>query len=386
MKKYSDLKSVEGHKNYYRSEKSGIIYYKDALIGKFSTKEITIQRAKKAVDIKRQQVLENKTIVQANRKYKKITNPMIKDIWDEILKDKTEIMSKGTMMTYNTSWKLMKDFFGDKFVFDLNDKTLSDFKYWYIKNHKDRLVERTIIHLKLLINYSFENNHLKEMPKMKVLDDLVEFVDIKSNRKPHERVYSFKEIEEIIKNSKKSSSQEYINVRTNLIMSLAINTGMRKNEILRLKWAHIDYKDSWINIVSTKNSNWRKFPLTGDLRSLFIEQEKFSKNISEFIFPMPSEPTRPISPQILDKSWNAVKKLSGIKGVAKFHDLRRTCVTRLLDDGFTSDQVSKMLGHSIKEIHQTYYKMTNKFKDEILEKLEKLNIKQGEVDMKKSST
>ena len=384
-KKYSDLKAIVGHKNYYQSEKSGIIYYKDPLLGKFSTKESTILRAKTAVNIRRQTALEGKNLTQAKRSVMKITNPMIKDIWQEFVKEKATTKSKGTIITYNTSWKLLNEFFGDMHVNDLNEKHLIEFKNWYIKNHYQRLVERTVIHIKGFIKFCHENRIIREVPRTKMLDELVEFVDVKSNRKPHERTYSPAEVELFLKNSRVCTEFEYINIRTFLAILLAARCGMRKNEILKLKKSYLDFKDNWINILSTKNNTWRKFPLSEEVIAAVREQEKHVAD-SEWLFPMPSDLTRPISSQILDKCWVKVKKMSFITGVAKFHDFRKTCVTDLIEKGFSSDQISKLTDHSVEEIHDTYYKLTNKFKDEFLEKSKTNTIKQGEVAMKKSST
>lgn len=385
-KKYSDLKSIVGHKNFYQSEKSGIIYYKDSLLGKFSTKETTIQRAKRAVDIRRQQVLDGKDLTQARRNVMKITNPQIKEIWAEFVKDKATTKSKGTIITYNTSWKLLKEFFGEKNINDINEKNLVEFKNWYIKNHYQRLVERTVIHIKGFIKFCHDNKIIREIPRTKMLDDLVEFIDVKSNRQPHEKVYSSQEVDLLLKNARDCSGQDYINVRTYLAILIGVRCGLRKHEILGLKWNDVDYGTGWLNIESTKNSTWRKFPLTDEVISAFKEQEKFSRSISEFVFPMPSESGKTISSQILDKHWVKVKEMSGIKGVAKFHDLRKTCVTNLIEAGISSDQISKLLDHSVAELHKTYYKITNKFKDEFLERIQKTTTKQGEVTMKKSST
>jgi len=216
------------------------------------------------------------------------------------------------------------------------------------------------------------------MPKFKILDELVEFVDIKSNRKPHERVYNDFEIESLLRNSKECSRLDYINDRTYLAILLAVKCGMRKHEVLGLEWKSVDYSRKWLSITSTKNSTWRKFPLSDELIDAFKKQEVHSKNISEFVFPMPSDYKKPISSQILDKHWTVVKDMSGIKGVAKFHDLRKTCVTNLIELGIPSDQISKLLDHSVKEIHETYYKLTNKFKDDFLEKIKKQTINKGE--------
>lgn len=387
-KKYSDLKAVVGHRNYYQSEKSGIIYYKDPLLGKFSTKETTIQRAKRAVDIRRQMVLDGKDLSSAKRNVMKVTNPPVKDIWDEyIIKWKAKNSAPNTMKNYNKSWTSgFGEFFKDRRVDSFNEKTLNDFCDWYMKNKSDRLVEVTVVHLKILIRAAFEKKIIKEIPKFKMLDELVELIDVKSNREKHERVYDeVTEVLPLLTKAKTSSSHEYLNARAYLAIVLGVRCGLRKGEVISLKKEYLDFENDEFKVRSTKNYTWRKVPMMPIVKEAFLWQLKFTGN-SEFIFPMPSNPKKNISSQILDKCWNNVKEAAEIKGSAWFHDLRRTCATRMGEAGIVPQIASKILDHTVEEYMKTYFKpQKNSLKNE-LEKMMEYTKKQGELEMKKSST
>ena len=130
-----------------------------------------------------------------------------------------------------------------------------------------------------------------------------------------------------------------------LILITALNTGMRKGEILSTRWKDIDFDNDFITVrhIVSKSKKPRKVPISSSLRKLLLEQ-KLKTGYSEYAFLNPEgKPyTRPDS---LKRCFEGACKRSGIKGL-RFHDLRHTFATRAVESGCPIVAVSKILGHA----------------------------------------
>jgi integrase len=62
----------------------------------------------------------------------------------------------------------------------------------------------------------------------------------------------------------------------------------------------------------------------------------------------------PIEPDNLRRSWSEIRERAGL-GPTRFHDLRHTCVTLLLDLGTPPHVVQEIVGHSAIEVTMTIY-------------------------------
>ena len=115
---------------------------------------------------------------------------------------------------------------------------------------------------------------------------------------------------------------------------------MRKSEILTLKWLNIDFKTNCIELLNTKSGKKRKIPLSNKLREVFLEIKK--TNTSEYVFINPQTGDRYID---IKKSFNTAVKKADIKNF-RFHDLRHTFATRLIEMGVDIVVVKELLGHA----------------------------------------
>lgn len=68
----------------------------------------------------------------------------------------------------------------------------------------------------------------------------------------------------------------------------------------------------------------------------------------------PSLRGTPTEPDNLRRSWGAIRKAAGL-GEMRFHDLRHTCVTLLLNLGVPPQVVRDIVGHSDIEVTMTIY-------------------------------
>lgn|SRR5438477_710517 len=124
--------------------------------------------------------------------------------------------------------------------------------------------------------------------------------------------------------------------RLRAIIICALDTGMRRGEILSLRWRDVDFENNRINIhaMNTKTLRARAVPITPRLL-------KELKGL-----PQRDAATRVFGiTDTVKRSWATAKRIADIKDL-KFHDLRHTCATRLVQGGFPLAEVSRILGHS----------------------------------------
>ena len=122
------------------------------------------------------------------------------------------------------------------------------------------------------------------------------------------------------------------------IVIIALNTGMRRGEIMGLKWRDIDFRRGIIHLYNTKNGEKREIPLNEQARNALISVRKHPE--SELVF------TKKDGQSYGDFKKSFLKALdkSGIKEF-RFHDLRHTFASHLVMNGVDLNTVRELLGH-----------------------------------------
>ncbi len=135
---------------------------------------------------------------------------------------------------------------------------------------------------------------------------------------------------------------------------LDLATGLRRGELLGLKWEDIDLDQGVIRVrrqVARINGKVQEMPLKtkNAYRSIAISQdavqmlrEMKDKGLGEYVFPSPTG--GPISPDSVLNMLHRVLQRAGLPPL-RFHDLRHTFATLALQNGVDIKTVSGMLGH-----------------------------------------
>ena len=131
------------------------------------------------------------------------------------------------------------------------------------------------------------------------------------------------------------------------IVILALNTGMRKGEILGLKWHDIDFKRDTIHLHDTKSGEGRDVPLNAAAKSALIAVPKHPA--SPYIF---TDNNGDNYGDIKKSFLTAVKKSDIIN--FHFHDLRHTFASQLVMAGVDLNTVRELLGHKSIEMTLRY--------------------------------
>ena len=116
------------------------------------------------------------------------------------------------------------------------------------------------------------------------------------------------------------------------IVQFALETAMRRGEILSLKWGDVDLDARVALLANTKNSESRRVPLSMKAIEILDSLPKES----EVVFDTSGNSIRMAFDRVLDRA--EIKDL-------RFHDLRHEATSRLFEKGFNIMEVSSITGH-----------------------------------------
>jgi integrase len=156
-----------------------------------------------------------------------------------------------------------------------------------------------------------------------------------AKEEPKERIATEQEIRRLIENSKAPLRH---------IILVALDTGMRKAEILNLEWNQVNLEEGFITLVAqkTKSRKTRRIPLNRSLRELFYKLH-FRRNGNQYVFENPKTGKQFVC---INRRWRNLLKDLGIRGF-RFHDLRHTFATyALLKKGGDLVSLQATLGHA----------------------------------------
>jgi integrase len=149
---------------------------------------------------------------------------------------------------------------------------------------------------------------------------------------------------------------------------LAISTGARRGELVRLKWTDVDLKNARAIVHDTKNGDPRVLPLVGKALPALRELKLQGSALSEWVFPQPSGFPGPF--ESFDAHWYAALKAAAIEDF-RFHDLRHTCASYLASQGATLLEIADTLGHRTMQMVQRYAHLAQSHKVAAIEKMAK---------------
>ncbi|WP_244936513.1 tyrosine-type recombinase/integrase [Methylobacterium currus] len=116
------------------------------------------------------------------------------------------------------------------------------------------------------------------------------------------------------------------------LITMAIETGMRKGELLSIRWVDVDFDARTVKILRTKNGHPRTVPLSPTA----IQTLSAMKRDAERVFP--------ISDNAVRFAWERMRKRAGIPDL-RFHDLRHEGISRLFEAGLNVPEVAMVSGH-----------------------------------------
>lgn len=147
-------------------------------------------------------------------------------------------------------------------------------------------------------------------------------VDAKRERRLQDGEY-----EKLI-NAAKTRQNPYIPI----VIIFAVETAMRRGEILNLAWSQVDLRRRCVTILEAKNGYSRTIPLTPKAYVLLQDLDRGN----ELVFPLTKD--------ALKMTWGRILKVADIEDL-HFHDLRHEAVSRFFEMGLTVPEVASISGH-----------------------------------------
>ena len=149
------------------------------------------------------------------------------------------------------------------------------------------------------------------------------------------------------------------------IVVLAVSTGMRKGEILGLRWQDIDLARYRITLDQTKNGERRSVPLVGLARAVISDHCKARRDDTALLFSSKSKPGVPVD---FGKPWTRAVETVALEDF-RFHDLRHTCASYLAMSGATLAEISEILGHKTLAMVKRYAHLSDSHTTKVVERM-----------------
>ncbi|MFY9607385.1 MAG: tyrosine-type recombinase/integrase [Blastocatellia bacterium] len=132
------------------------------------------------------------------------------------------------------------------------------------------------------------------------------------------------------------------------IIIAALDTGMRRGEILQQRWEHVDMQRKVVSVSRSKTPEGeaREIPLTRRLHELLANNEQTAGMVFTY-------KDQPIS-YTIKTSWRGALSNAKLRNY-RFHDLRHTHNTRLMEAGVMQEVRMALMGHQNRDkVHATY--------------------------------
>ena len=214
--------------------------------------------------------------------------------------------------------------FGDHYLTEITPAMISDFK---VKRREDGVSPRTINYELTTMSHAFNiaicdwglinENPVKMVRKEKVSNNIERWLTLEEEKK--------------LLNASPKWLQD--------IIIFAINTGMRQSEILDLKWSQVDMDRRTLTILEQKNGEVDTLPLNEMVMRLLKLKQDASIKVDVYVFPNTLS-QRKENRVLLTAFYKAMDR-AGIANF-RFHDLRHTFATRLVQNGVDLYSVQKL--------------------------------------------
>jgi len=287
--------------------------------------------------------------------------------------------------SYEREQRLMKnlvDFFGDARLSKIKRSRVIEYRKARLKSVKPSTVNREIALLRHMFNVAMDGDEDKRLVAFNPARGGAGLKAFKETERT--RYLEMEGVETLLlaiqariaKNSTdklKSNAKkfwEYLHAS----VTIALHTGMRKGEILGLKWDQIGWEKRNILIPKTKNGEPRRVPIDSLLLHELSEQRQRVQKCertqkSEFVFPSYDRDGKVVPLADVKVAFGRVLKDAGITNF-RFHDLRHTFASHYVMSGGNLYTLSKILGHKDIKMTQRYASLSPEFINRERERLD----------------
>jgi len=248
-------------------------------------------------------------------------------------KELAEIFMRDYARVNKRSWETDKyrlvavgSFFNPYPLPDVTPQLVEQFRAGRLeRGNAKSTVNRHVALLKRMFSLAIEWGYAKENPARKV------------------RQFSERELakERILTDAEEAAMLAECNAALRPVVIAALNTGMRRGELLALEWQDVDLRRGLVRVVKSKSGRQRTIPINQTLRGVLTALPSFGKGGPVF------------GAKNIQAGFENARTRAGLDEV-RFHDLRHTFATRLVDRAVDIITIQSLLGHSTVLVTQRY--------------------------------
>jgi|SRR3989339_21132 len=240
----------------------------------------------------------------------------------------------------------LNKFFDGKSLSEITPKDIESYKVHRQTSVGKTTINRELACLKCMFNQSIKWGYMKENP--------VRSVSLFKENNQRVRYLEPQERDRLL---------AYCPAHLKPIVITALNTGLRRSELLNLTWADIDFDRHLIRVRQSKTGEPRYIPINNLLTETL--QDVTKRINSPYIFG--DESGTPY--KSVRKSFDNALKKAGIKDF-HFHDLRHCFASYLIMAGVDLRTVQELMGHKTITMTLRYTHLSPSHKQAAVNKLE----------------
>lgn len=357
------------------------VEYYDSILGKTRSIERTKDRRTDAIDERDRLVNEIKKSHGQIRTGERMTFSQLADISAErffqkaVIVEGRKIEGVRSYRPIQTYIAVLKEFFGKRRIGQITVESLKEYKRWRLKQGSRRKeaiesekfvpvklasINRELAALRRMMRYAHAEGWVTrdiffkagvidvsaEMERSRMLTEAEEVRLLAACQGERSTTYTRHHYG---KEREVTASVSVDNPHLKALVLIAVDAGLRRGEILKLRWDDIDFDANLIHVLgtNTKTERERYAPLTERAKAELVRVREFTQGDMPFDF------------SDFKRSWATAKRIAGINDL-HFHDLRRTFLTRSQAKFDVSLAVAgKLAGHTNLQTTMRYYTATD---------------------------
>ena len=322
----------KGNKWYCRFQIDGVRYERRCPL---AVDERTALQAEKIIAAEIMRGNLNYAKAQAHTKLKDLTT-----LYLEYSKTNKAIYKKDVY-----SVKVFLNFWGNCEARAITSADIESFKAHLMETttNKNSTINRHLQALSKMFNLGIDNGLIDKNPMRKVKRLKEDNFKIRFLEKTEEkRLFKALDYHYTVTTRERTKKEFYPYKHLENIIVCALQTGMRRGEILGLLKNCVDLKNEYLELLKTKSGKARKIPISKKLKPILEQALNDKTNTSDYVFINPATGTKY---KDIKHAFAGLMQQAKIKNF-RFHDFRHTVATRMVEAGIDLAVVQEILGHA----------------------------------------
>ncbi len=315
-----------------------------------------------SVDIARSEATKIQDTINQKKnplKNSKLEKMYFSQCYEMFMAFKENTLAKGSIYDYKKNWnRYLEPVLAYKKLYEIDTDLLQNL---HIKlRDTPYQANRVIVLVKSIFNYMIRK-------KGYIGSNPANGVELYEERARNSFLYP----EEINKLLQAMTANDGIDFLLNMAILFLIVFGVRKTNVLEMKWKEIDLKHKLWTIPKTKNGDEKICTIPAILLPFFDKLKKYKIAGNEFVFASSTSTTGHIVE--IRKHFNELIRLVGIGRHIRIHDLRHTYGTMSALLNHSPSIIKTELGHRTMNASNRYINIANQmitnYRDETISKL-----------------